>query len=173
MGIMLGLGVLWVVTEMIDMRHGGNDRGDLMVISILRRIDMPSVLFFRILCCRGRIASGGSPHPSGAWPRPRSGRCLSHQQRHRRAIIHCGQRAAGCGSHGYVPAFPVPATYHIFWELLALCAGTGGSLLIIGSAAGVTMGIVNIDFIWYMRKMTVPALLGYIGGIVTFWLLWH
>jgi Na+/H+ antiporter NhaD/arsenite permease-like protein len=63
---------------------------------------------------------------------------------------------------------------HIFWELLAFCAGTGGSLLIIGSAAGVAaMGIVKLDFIWYLRKMTFPALLGYLGGIATFWLLWH
>jgi len=63
---------------------------------------------------------------------------------------------------------------HPFWELLAYCAGTGGSILIIGSAAGVaTMGILGIDFLWYFRKIAFPAALGYVGGIITFWLMWH
>ncbi len=63
---------------------------------------------------------------------------------------------------------------HSFWELLALCAGTGGSILIIGSAAGVaTMGILGIDFLWYLRRMAFPAALGYFGGIIVFWLMWH
>ena len=63
---------------------------------------------------------------------------------------------------------------HAFWELLAYCAGTGGSILIIGSAAGVaTMGILGIDFVWYLRRMAFPAAMGYFGGILTFWLLWH
>ena len=67
--------------------------------------------------------------------------------------------------------FPVD---HLFWELLALCAGTGGSLLIIGSAAGVAaMGILHIDFIWYIKKITIPAAIGYVGGMATFWLMWH
>jgi Na+/H+ antiporter NhaD/arsenite permease-like protein len=63
---------------------------------------------------------------------------------------------------------------HAFWELLALCAGTGGSILIIGSAAGVAvMGILGIEFGWYVRKMAFPAALGYFGGILTFWVMWH
>jgi Na+/H+ antiporter NhaD/arsenite permease-like protein len=65
-------------------------------------------------------------------------------------------------------------TDHSFWELLALCAGTGGSILIIGSAAGVAaMGILGIEFGWYLRRMALPALIGYAGGIATFWLMWH
>ena len=63
---------------------------------------------------------------------------------------------------------------HLFWELLAYCAGTGGSILIIGSAAGVSvMGILGIEFGWYVRRMALPAALGYFGGILTFWLMWH
>ena len=59
-----------------------------------------------------------------------------------------------------------------FWQFLAYCAGTGGSILIIGSAAGVAvMGILNIDFIWYLRRMSLLALAGYIGGAVAYWLL--
>ena len=63
---------------------------------------------------------------------------------------------------------------HSFWELLALCAGTGGSILIIGSAAGVSvMGILGIEFGWYFKRMALPATIGYAGGIITFWLMWH
>ncbi len=59
----------------------------------------------------------------------------------------------------------------IFWELLAFAAGTGGSILIIGSAAGVAaMGMEKIDFIWYMKHISLLALLGYFAGIATFWL---
>jgi Na+/H+ antiporter NhaD/arsenite permease-like protein len=58
-----------------------------------------------------------------------------------------------------------------FWELLAYAAGTGGSILIIGSAAGVAaMGLEKIDFIWYMKKISWLALIGYIGGIFIYWL---
>ena len=57
----------------------------------------------------------------------------------------------------------------IFWEFLAYCAGTGGSVLIIGSAAGVAvMGILKIDFIWYVKKISFLALIGYIAGAITY-----
>jgi Na+/H+ antiporter NhaD/arsenite permease-like protein len=56
-----------------------------------------------------------------------------------------------------------------FWELLAYCAGTGGSCLIIGSAAGVAaMGMEKIDFIWYLKRISLLALLGYFGGALTY-----
>jgi Na+/H+ antiporter NhaD/arsenite permease-like protein len=62
------------------------------------------------------------------------------------------------------------ATDSDFWSLLALTAGTGGSILIIGSASGVAaMGILGIDFVWYLRRVAFPAALGYFGGIVVFW----
>jgi Na+/H+ antiporter NhaD/arsenite permease-like protein len=59
-----------------------------------------------------------------------------------------------------------------FWELQALCAGTGGSILIIGSAAGVAvMGLEKIDFVWYLRRVSLLAALGYLGGIACYWLM--
>ena len=65
-----------------------------------------------------------------------------------------------------VLAFPQD---HTFWEFLAYCAGTGGSVLIIGSAAGVAvMGILKIDFIWYMKNISLLALMGYIAGAATY-----
>jgi Na+/H+ antiporter NhaD/arsenite permease-like protein len=69
-------------------------------------------------------------------------------------------------------SFEVYPKDHIFWELLAYCAGTGGSILIIGSAAGVAMmGILRIDFIWYLKKISWYALIGYASGIFTFLIL--
>jgi Na+/H+ antiporter NhaD/arsenite permease-like protein len=66
----------------------------------------------------------------------------------------------------YAVEYPVD---HAFWELLAYCAGTGGSILIIGSAAGVAaMGIEKINFIWYLRKVSFLALMGYVAGALTF-----
>jgi Na+/H+ antiporter NhaD/arsenite permease-like protein len=60
-------------------------------------------------------------------------------------------------------------TDHPFWHFLAYCTGTGGSALIIGSAAGVAaMGLVKIDFFWYLRKITAWALLGYLAGALVF-----
>ncbi len=59
---------------------------------------------------------------------------------------------------------------HYFWEMLAYCAGTGGSMLIIGSAAGVAvMGMEKIDFIWYLKKISIWALIGYFGGAIVYW----
>jgi len=63
-------------------------------------------------------------------------------------------------------AYPVD---HPFWEFLAYCAGTGGSCLIIGSAAGVAvMGILHIDFIWYVKRISLLAFVGYMAGAFTF-----
>jgi Na+/H+ antiporter NhaD/arsenite permease-like protein len=61
---------------------------------------------------------------------------------------------------------------HQFWSFLSYCAGTGGSILIIGSAAGVAaMGLANINFVWYLKKISLPALLGYVGGAAVFYVL--
>jgi Na+/H+ antiporter NhaD/arsenite permease-like protein len=58
---------------------------------------------------------------------------------------------------------------HLIWEYLAYCAGTGGSILIIGSAAGVAaMGMEKIDFIWYLKRISLLALLGYTAGAIAY-----
>jgi Na+/H+ antiporter NhaD/arsenite permease-like protein len=174
MGVMLGLGVLWVVTEVIHMRHGANERGDLMVAAVIRRIDLPSVLFFFgiLVAVAGLQVAGHLTYIAYGLDRALGDVYLIN------GVIGVLSSVVDnvplvAAAIGMYPMTQFPQD-HIFWELLALCAGTGGSLLIIGSAAGVAaMGIVNIDFLWYMRKMTFPALLGYLGGIATFWLLWH
>lgn len=173
-GIMLGLGLMWIVTELIHVRHGAEQRGELMVTAVLRRIDMPSVLFFLgILVAVSGLQVAGHLN------------LLAIGLDKTFGDIYLVNGAIGilsaivdnvplvAAAMGMYPVTQYP-TDHLFWELLALCAGTGGSLLIIGSAAGVAaMGILHIDFIWYLRKMTIPAAIGYFGSIATFWLLWN
>jgi Na+/H+ antiporter NhaD/arsenite permease-like protein len=174
MGVMLGLGVLWVVVEFLHVRHGLDERGGLMVTSVLRRIDMPSVLFFLgILVAVAGLQQAG--HLT----------LLAQGLDSALGDVYLINGAIGilssivdnvplvAAAMGMYPMTQFPVD-HLFWELLALCAGTGGSLLIIGSAAGVAaMGILHIDFIWYIKKITIPAAIGYLGGIATFWLMWH
>ncbi len=173
MGVMLGLGVLWIVTELIHMRHGVDKRGDLMVSAVLRRIDMPSVLFFLgiLVAVAGLQVAGHLTLLAQGLDRTLGDPYLINSAIGVLSSI-VDNVPLVAAAMGMYPMTQFP-TDHIFWELLALCAGTGGSLLIIGSAAGVAaMGILHIDFIWYIRRMMIPAALGYVGSIITFWLMW-
>jgi Na+/H+ antiporter NhaD/arsenite permease-like protein len=174
MGILLGLGLMWIVTEIMHKNTIETDKGHLMVTSVLRRIDVPSVLFFLgILTAVAGLQVAG--HLTDA----------AHVLDEKLGSIYAVNTVIGLMS-SIVDNVPLVAAAmgmypltqfvpdHPFWELLAFCAGTGGSILIIGSAAGVAaMGILGIDFLWYLRRMAFPAALGYFGGIVTFWLMWH
>lgn len=174
MGVMLGLGLLWIVTELIHVRHGVDKRGDLMVTAVLRRIDMPSVLFFLgiLIAVAGLQVAGHLTLLAEALDRSLGNIYLINGAIGVLSSI-VDNVPLVAAAMGMYPMTQYP-TDDLFWELLALCAGTGGSLLIIGSAAGVAaMGILHIDFIWYIRKMTIPAALGYLGAMVTFWLLWN
>jgi Na+/H+ antiporter NhaD/arsenite permease-like protein len=177
MGIMIGLGVMWIVTEVIHMRHGVNERGDLMVASVLRRIDLPSVLFFLgiLVAVAGLQVAGHLTLMAETLDKTLGDvYMINGAIGVLSAVVDNVPLVAA--AMGMYPLTQFPAD-HLFWELLALCAGTGGSLLIIGSAAGVAaMGIMHINFVWYLKKMTFPAALGYAGAILTFWLqqnLWH
>ena len=172
MGILLGLGILWIVTELLHRNKIESDSGHLKVTSVLRRIDVPSVLFFfGILTAVSGLQVAG--HLTDT----------AHLLDQRLGNIYAVNTAIGLLS-AIVDNVPLVAAamgmYPLsqfapdnpFWSLLALCAGTGGSILIIGSASGVAaMGILGIDFLWYLRKVGFPAALGYFGGILTFWLL--
>lgn len=174
MGVMLGLGVLWVYTEIIHMRHGVDQRGHLMVTAVLRRIDLPSVLFFLgILVAVAGLQTAGHLTLLAQTLDKNLGNIffINGAIGALSAIVDNVPLVAA--AQGMYPMTQFPPD-HLFWELLALCAGTGGSMLIIGSAAGVAaMGILHIDFIWYIKRMALPAAIGYIGGIITFWLIWH
>jgi len=175
MGIMLGLGVLWVVTEILHLRHPKwQERNAMTVSSILKHVDHSSILFFLgILVAVAGLEVAG--HLTDT----------AHVLDTQLGSIYAINTVIGvlsaivdnvplvAAAMGMYPMSQYPVD-HPFWELLALCAGTGGSILIIGSAAGVaTMGILGIDFLWYLRRMAFPAALGYFGGIIVFWLMWY
>ena len=166
MGMMFGLGILWVVTEILHGKKTEEEKGIYSVISALRKIDIPSVLFFLgILIAISALQTTGQLSELAATLDRTIGNMniivlaiglLS-------AIVdNVPLVAAAIGMYDY-------GTDHVFWEFLAYCAGTGGSALIIGSAAGVAvMGIERIDFIWYLKKISFFALLGYFGGALIY-----
>ncbi len=175
MGIMLGLGLLWLVTEFLHTRHPQYDKRDHMVVtSILRRVDHSSILFFLgILIAVAGLQVAGHLNDMAQVLDSRLGNIYAINTAVGALSAIVDNVPLVAASMGMYPMTQFPVD-HAFWELLALCAGTGGSILIIGSAAGVAvMGILHIDFMWYVRRMSLPALLGYGGGIITFWLLWH
>lgn len=173
MGVMGALGFLWIFTEILHNRHPRwQARKKMTVSSILGKIDHSSVLFFLgILLAVAGLSEGGILLRVGNLLDQGVGNvyvvngiigALS-------AIVDNVPLVAG--AMGMYPLDVYPQD-HIFWELLALCAGTGGSMLIIGSAAGVAvMGILHIDFVWYAKRIGLLALAGYISAIVTFWLM--
>ncbi|HPJ53944.1 MAG TPA: sodium:proton antiporter NhaD [Flavobacteriales bacterium] len=173
MGILLGLGILWVVTERLH-RHADDAVQDhLSVNAVLRRIDVPSVLFFLgiLTAVAGLQVAGHLTDMAQVLDRSLGDMYLVNTVIGALSSVvdNVPLVAAAMGMYP-MTQFPVD---HPFWELLAFCAGTGGSLLIIGSAAGVAaMGILGIDFLWYLKRMAFPASLGYLGGILTFWLMW-
>jgi Na+/H+ antiporter NhaD/arsenite permease-like protein len=169
LGMMLGLGVLWVVSELINPDMDEAARKNYSAAHALSRIDMPSVLFFLgILLAVGSLEAMGTLHLFAEW--------LTHSLGDIRIIItligilssivdNVPLVAASMGMYD-MNIYP---TDHMIWEYLAYCAGTGGSLLIIGSAAGVAaMGMEKIDFIWYLKRITLLALMGYFAGAVAY-----
>lgn len=172
MGILLGLSIVWIMTELLHRKKDKDYKKSLSIVMILQRIDTPSILFFLgILMAVAALQTGGhllqlsqtldqtfdSMYVINALIGVLS------------SVIDNVPMVAGAMGMYSMSVYP---TDHTFWELLAYCAGTGGSILIIGSAAGVAiMGIFKIDFIWYMKKVSLLAILGYLAGILTYILL--
>lgn len=169
MGILFGLGLMWIVTEMI---HSGKDEADKDVLSVnyaLRKVDSPSILFFLgILLAVATLQSTGVLQQTAAWMDEKVGdiRLITLLIGLLSAVVdNVPLVAAAQGMYG-LEQFPKD---HFFWEFLAYCAGTGGSCLIIGSAAGVAaMGMERIDFFWYLRNISWLALIGYLAGAAAF-----
>jgi Na+/H+ antiporter NhaD/arsenite permease-like protein len=164
-GMLLGLGVLWIVSEIINPHADEAMRKPYTAAGALQRIDTSSVLFFLgILLAVAALESMEILHHFAGWLDKAVGSqamivtligLLS-------AIIdNVPLVAASMGMYN-LTEFPMD---HFIWEYLAYCAGTGGSILIIGSAAGVAvMGMEKIDFIWYMKRISLIAMLGYFAG---------
>ncbi len=173
-GILLGLGILWIISEIINSEQDEAIKKHYTVAGALSRIDVPSVLFFLgILLAVGALESMQVLHKLAHF--------LDTTIGDQRTIITLiGMLSAivdnvplVAASMGMYDATRFP-TDHMVWEYLAYCAGTGGSILIIGSAAGVAaMGMEKIDFIWYVKKVSLLALLGYLAGAAVYILMHH
>jgi len=177
-GMLLGLGAIWLVTEIILRRKKGANQDKLSVIKILEHVDVPTIFFFLgILLAVAALQSAGHLDLLAGWLDKTTG-----------GNIYIIDLAIGvlssivdnvplvAGAMGmYDVATPEmvlndPSLAHFvqdgaFWSFLAYCAGTGGSILIIGSAAGVAaMGMEKINFIWYFKKISWLAAIGYFAG---------
>lgn len=175
MGILLVLGVLWTVTEIFQYNTAEDDTMAKRVSDLLSKIDLSTIIFFlgilmavAVLQEVGVLAALGEGLNEAF-----SGNyyvingiigILS-------SIVDNVPLVAGCMGMYPVAAEGAMAVDGIFWQLLAYCAGVGGSMLIIGSAAGVVvMGLEKITFGWYMKKITWVAFVGYLAGILVYWL---
>lgn len=172
MGILFGLGVLWATVEYIHRRKEEEKKEFFSVSKALQRVDTPSVLFFLgILIAIGALESTHILSEMAQWMNDTVGNLpmiVTFIGFLSAVVDNVPLVAASMGMYDL-------ATYppdHFLWEYMAYCAGTGGSMLIIGSAAGVAaMGMENISFIWYIRKISGYALLGYLAGAGVFLLM--
>ncbi len=188
LGMLLGLSVLWIFTELMYHRKQDVDEKEKRTVArVLKNVDVPTILFFLgILSAVDALQSAGHLALVSQWldstfsnaymPNVLIG-LLS-------AIVDNVPLVAGAmGMHTVVSPemlataanADVLANYVVdgkFWDLLAYCAGTGGSILIIGSAAGVAvMGLEKIEFLWYLKRISLLALLGYLSGVLTYFLM--
>ncbi len=177
LGMLLGLSIIWIATEIMHKKAKSNYEGDfkLSVNTILTRVDVPTIFFFLgILTAVAALESAGhldllatslKDWGLGVYPVAIIIGLLS-------SVVDNVPLVAA--SMGMYPIDPFHVQYMqdgIFWELIAYTAGTGGSILIIGSAAGVAaMGMEKIDFIWYMKKISLLALLGFFAGAGTYYI---
>ncbi len=186
MGILLGLSVLWITTELLHRSKNAEDKHPLSVTGVLRRIDTTSVLFFLgILLAVSSLATAGHLGQFAGVLRESLGNvyAINVAIGLLSAVVDNVPLVAGAMkmyplmTPELLAAQPEQAAWLSrfltdgdFWELLAFCAGTGGSCLIIGSAAGVAaMGMERISFFWYLKNISALALMGYLGGVVAYW----
>lgn len=186
MGILISLGALWLLTELIVRRYRLDGKIEGRISQVVRHIDMSTILFFLgILLSVGALQQAGILNNLAGWLNS-----TFHQPYVINGIIGILSSiidnvplVAACMnmypvmSDAMVAAAADPSWAELFvedglfWHLLTFCAGVGGSLLIIGSAAGVVaMGIEKIPFLWYARKITWLALAGYLAGMAVIWI---
>lgn len=166
MGVLLALGILWAVTDFLHQEH--HDREHLRIPHVLSKIDLAGTLFFflGILLCIDALDVAGILPKLALWLSTTIG------DPHVIAILiglasavvdNVPLVAATMGMYG----MDLYAQDHLFWQMIAYCAGTGGSILIIGSAAGVVyMSMEKATFFWYAKRISIPAAIGYAGGVI-------
>lgn len=169
-GMLAGVGVMWVTSEIVHRKSEKEVQHRHSITNVLSRIDVPSLLFFLgILLAVNALATVGHlellSQKLDSIP-------LSEPSKYYVINMIIGVLSSVVDNvplvAGAMNMYSFP-TDHYFWEFLAYCAGTGGSILIIGSAAGVAvMGMEKIDFIWYLKKISWIALIGYFAGCGVF-----
>ena len=169
MGILFGLGILWLVGDLLHRRKDLEESRRLTLVHALSRIDLSSIIFFvGILLAVAVLEHAHLLSAIAAWLDGTVGRLDV-------IVVIIGLVSAivdnvplVAASMGMYSLEQYPAN-HFLWGFLAYCAGTGGSILVIGSAAGVAaMGLEKIDFIWYLKKISLLALVGYLAGAAAF-----
>lgn len=183
MGMMLSLGIMWLISEILHRKKTYEDRNQLSVLHVLRKIDTSSVLFFLgILLAVAALQEVGHLLIMANWLRDKLANVFAIDLAIGllSAIVdNVPLVAASMKMYDIVPAAMVTDAWDanfvkdgLFWQFLAYCAGTGGSALIIGSAAGVAvMGLEKIDFIWYLKKISLLAIVGYFAGAAVFYVM--
>lgn len=167
MGVLFALSIVWFATDLAHARH--HDRTHLRVPAVMAKIDISSLLFFLgILLAIDALDSARVLEGMAHW----FDRHVANTT-YVATLIGLASAvvdnvplvAASMGMYG-LDRYPVDSH---FWQLIAFCAGTGGSILIIGSAAGVVfMGMEKVDFLWYLKRISLPALIGYFAGIAVY-----
>jgi Na+/H+ antiporter NhaD/arsenite permease-like protein len=169
MGILFGLGLLWLLGELVHRNKSDDEKQHLTLVAALQRIDMPSLVFFTgILLAIATLEHTHILAGLAQW--------LDTTVGNQAAIVTLIGLASAvvdnvplvAASMGMYPLTQYPADSFI-WEFMAYAAGTGGSILIIGSAAGVAaMGLEKIEFFWYVKKISLLAMLGYFAGAAVY-----
>ena len=169
MGMLFSLGIMWVLTELMHHKKVSDEKGNLSVSHALRKIDTPSILFFLgILMSIAALEQVGLLTSLASYFDQQFSdiKIIAIVIGLLSSIVDNVPMVAALQSMYSLDLYP---TDHYFWEFLAYTAGTGGSVLIIGSAAGVAvMGIEKIDFFWYLKNISWIALIGFIAGALVF-----
>jgi Na+/H+ antiporter NhaD/arsenite permease-like protein len=169
MGMLLSLGIIWVFVELLHRNKNEVDKDTLSVVAALRRLNIPTLLFFLgILLAVSALQSSSL---LGYWASSLSKYIVNQNV----LIMIIGGLSSVIDNVPLVASVQgmyglnIYPTDHYFWEFMAYAAGTGGSILIIGSAAGIAaMGMEKITFFWFLKRFSVLALVGYLSGAVTY-----
>lgn len=174
MGMLLALGLLWIITTIIHSKKDEKTRKRFTVSNALQRIDSPSILFFLgILLAVAALESNGLLKEAAQYLSQvlKNDYLIGSAMGVLSAIVDNVPLVAAAQGMYDLTTYPMD---HEFWEFIALTTGTGGSMIIIGSAAGVAvMGIENISFGWYLKKISWLALAGFLSGILIYILQQH
>jgi Na+/H+ antiporter NhaD/arsenite permease-like protein len=173
LGMMLSLGILWLITEILHRSKNHEKRAELSVIGVLKKVDVPTIFFFLgiLLAVASLQSAGHLGLVAGILDEKTGGNiyAINIVIGLLSSIVDNVPLVAGAMGMYDIHGIGDYAVDGKFWQFLAYCAGTGGSVLIIGSAAGVAvMGILKVDFIWYMKKISLLALMGYLAGAATY-----